>query len=340
MKNPSPLEGLKVLDLSRLIPGPFCSLILSDLGAKVTKVEDPEFGDSLRSFPPMKEAEQSILHFVFNRGKKIRQLSLTQAKDRQKLEKLIRESDVLIESFRPGVLSKMGWSSKVLFDLNPQLVIASITGYGQSGPAKNLAGHDSNFLGYAGLIQNQSLPHVQWADLVGGGLSAALNIMAALWQKQKKGKGSHIDISITDTMIFFNMGPVVLGQLGLSSNLITGALARYKLYKTKDERLLVVAPLENKFWNQWCETIGKPEWKSLPGHYPDLSGDIHHEMERIISKKTIGEWSSVLKNHDLCITPALTSAEVSSSDLFLERKFYSTHNIDGRDIKVPKYPWN
>jgi len=331
MKKNLPLKGLKVLDLSRLIPGPFCSLILSDLGADVTKLEDPERADGLKTIQP-------TLYFAYNRGKKKLKLSLTNPKDKVRLTKLIKQSDVLIESFRPGVLEKLGWPIKTLHKINSKLIIASITGYGQTGPLKNRAGHDSNYLGYAGLIQIDKLHEIQWADLVGGGMAAALNILAALWQRQKRPqRGRHLDISMTDTMSFMNMAPILLAQLGLHSSLITGALARYRLYKTMDERILCVAPLEKKFWLKWCDLINKPEWKE--GSYPDFSGQIHQEMEHIIRQRTLGEWTAVMEEHDVCITPALQAQETAASAQFVQRKFYSTHTIDKRRVKVPRYPW-
>ncbi len=297
-----PLSGIAVLDFSRLIPGPFCAKILADLGAKVIKVEDRSFPDYLRFFPPSEKT--SPLYSELNQKKKIVFLSLSETAGRKKFEGLVKKSDVVIESFRPGVMDRLGFSWKKLEKINPRLILASITGYGQKGKFSKKAGHDLNYLSMAGLVDPPSISSIQWADLAGGGLFGALQIMTALWQRQKEGKGVHLDVCMTDNMI--SIGALKRLKMGGEtgwSDLLTGKLARYRIYKTSDEKWMALGALEDKFWNRFCDLIGKKEWQSTAGSYADSSPDIHRELEKIFASKKSDEWEADANQNDICLTP-------------------------------------
>ncbi len=334
--NSLPLKGIRILDCSRLIPGPFCSLILSDLGADVVRVEDPHRSDYLRFFPPMLGSKNGALFSAFNRNKKEVSLSLTHKKDEKKIISLIKKSDVLIESFRPGVLAKMGWPLKKIHRFNPKLIVASITGYGQKGFFSNKAGHDLNYMALAGLLNEKGvLPSIQWADLVGGGLMAALLITSHLARRHKK--GCHLDISMTDNMAFLGLGRIVMGQVGADSGILSGLLARYRLYKTKDGGCVALAALEDKFFNHFCDLMLKPHLKKKYA-YHDRSDSVHHELEELFLSKTQREWSQWAHKHDVCLTPVLKSEDMVKNARWKSQKFYKKRRVAGKEIFFPHLP--
>ncbi|MBI4411354.1 MAG: CoA transferase [Deltaproteobacteria bacterium] len=318
-----PLKGLTVVDLSRLIPGPFCSLILSDLGARVIKVEDTRRPDYLREILPLFDA--------LNRQKKIITVDFKSKEGGDTLKSLVKKADVLIESFRPGVLAKMGLSPAGLLKINRKLVVASITGFGQKGPNRNRAGHDLNYLSMAGLL-NAEMPPVQYADLVGGGLFAALSIVSALVRRGKQGKGGLIDISMTDSMIFLNLAGLMMAQSGVKENILSGILARYRIYETSDQKRVVLAALEDKFWNPFCDFIGKPEWKTQG--YPDAAPGVHEQLAAIFKSGTRDEWTALGERNDFCLTPVLSPGEVLESAQFKERKNF----VRKGGMILPKMP--
>ena len=291
-----PLQGITVLDLTRLIPGPFCSLILSNFGAKVTKVEGPLQGDYLRDLGvPLFEA--------LNHGKKIIRLDLKSPAGKKALMRLVKKSDVLLESFRPGVMDRLGFSFATLKKNNPKLILASITGFGQQGAMKDKAGHDLNYMSLAGLISSKEIPKIQWADFIGGGLMGALKVVAAL--ANKKRKAIHLDISMTDSMIFCGVGNI-LNRDG--PGILTGLLGRYQIYETSDGRLVSLAALEEKFWRRFCDLIGRADLKE--GKFPDARPEVKKELVQLFKTKTRDDWEKLGRENDICLTPVLTPKEV------------------------------
>ena len=292
-----PLSNIKVLDLTRLIPGPFCSLILSDLGAKVTKVEDPVHGDYLREMG-------GGLFAALNRGKKIIKLDLKSASGQAAFAGLVKKSDLVLESFRPGVLDRLGLSFSKLKKINSAIILVSITGYGQTGPGNDKAGHDLNYMSVAGLISSRDIPTIQWADFVGGGVMAALKIVAALAGKKK---GVHLDVSMTDSMIYCGLGNILTRD---GPHVLTGLLGRYQIYETSDGKMVSLAALEAKFWNRFCDLVGLPDLKEGAEKFPDARPEVKKELVTLFKGKTRDEWEKLGRENDICLTPVLTPKEV------------------------------
>src|SRR5947209_3363240 len=279
-----PLAGLRVLDLSRLLPGGFCSLLLADLGAEVLKVEDTGMGDYIRWSPPYYEqageSARSALYLALNRGKRSIRLNLKQDGGRDALLRLAREYDVVLESFRPGVLDRLGVGYERLKQENPGLVYCAISGYGQDGPNRNRSGHDMNYLGLNGLLGltgDADGPPVQAAgqiaDLGGGALMAAVGILMALRERDRSGQGQMVDCSMFDGSLswlamlaaeaFATGRAPRRGELGLA-----GRYNCYRPYECADGYVTLGA-LEPKFWQAWCEGVGRPDLSEHAFDSPD-----------------------------------------------------------------------
>lgn len=321
MKNRlKPLTGITVIDLSRLIPGPFCSKILSDLGATVIKVENSNHPDTLKTFPPFLKNGLSALYYALNHHKKIIQLDWQTSAGQKKLISLIKKADVLLESFRPGVLNAFGLSPKTLLKNNKKLLIASITGFGQTGPLAHLAGHDMNFMSYTGLVESPKQFSHQWADLVGGGIMGALQILAALFTRERNKRGGMLDISMTDNMIYTGLTQTVAAQAGGHLGHFGGLWGRYRLYPTKDKKFVFMGGIEKKFWNRFCEIIDHPQWKEEKGKVLDYNPTVIAKLETIFKTKTRQQWEQIGLKNDICLTPVLDPTEVTQSEHVRARK--------------------
>jgi alpha-methylacyl-CoA racemase len=328
-----PLEGLKVLDLSRLLPGGFCSLLLADFGAEVLKVEDTGMGDYIRwSQPAYEGAEQSAgsaLFLSLNRNKTSIRLNLKSEEGREVLLALVREYDVLLESFRPGVLDRLGVGWERLRSENPRLVYCAISGYGQSGPYTQRAGHDMNYLGLIGLLGltgEKDGPPVQAAgqiaDLGGGALMAAFGIMAALHERERSGEGQLVDVSMADGALswlamvaarYFAEGRAPgRGELELA-----GSLACYRPYRCSDGWVSLGA-LEPKFWQAWCRGVGREDLIEQQFSPPGSPG--HAETEKVFASRTRDEWKAFNDEHDCCLEPVLGLDEALDSELVRARE--------------------
>jgi alpha-methylacyl-CoA racemase len=327
-----PLEGVRVLDLSRLLPGGFCSLLLSDFGADVLKVEDTGMGDYVRWAPPAYEGADrsaaSALFLALNRGKRSIRLDLKTPEGREVLLRLARESDVLLESFRPGVLERLGVGYDTLREANRGLVYCAITGYGQDGPFRDRAGHDLNYLarvGLLGLTGDADGPPVQAAgqiaDLGGGALMAAFGILAALRGRDRTGEGQVVDVSMADGALswlamvaarYFADGVAPRkGALELG-----GGLLCYRPYRCADGWVALGA-LEPKFWQAWCRGVGRED---LIEHQFDPPGsDAHGEVEAEFARRTRAEWEAFNAEHDCCLEPVLGLDEALDSELVRAR---------------------
>jgi crotonobetainyl-CoA:carnitine CoA-transferase CaiB-like acyl-CoA transferase len=267
---PPALEGITVLDFTRLLPGPFCTQLLCNLGADVIKIEDPKLGDYMRSVPPIVH-DVSYPFLMVNRGKRSLAVDLKTPEGQEIVHKLARRADVVVEQFRPGVMARLGAAYDDLAMMNPKLVYCSFSGYGQTGPYRDLPGHDINFQALAGILsvtagqddKRPAIPGVPIADMASA-FNAALAILAALRTRDRIGRGEWIDVSILDTA-------VTLMVLGLArflatgdepvpgETLLTGVFPFYSLYEAKDGRWLSVAAVEPKFWIRMCELVGAPE---------------------------------------------------------------------------------
>ncbi|MBI5967711.1 MAG: CoA transferase [Deltaproteobacteria bacterium] len=347
-----PLEGIKILDLTRLLPGPYGTMLLGDLGAEVIKVEEPEQGDYARWYPPHINGIGSR-HLLLNRNKKSITLNLKMAEGKAIFLKMVENgADVLIEQFRPGVMDRLGLGYKDLEKVNPRLIYCSLTGFGQDGPNKDVAGHDINYIGIGGILGVTGLkggspviPGTQIADLIGGGLYAAIGILTALLARQKTGRGQFIDISMLDGVVslipdqaalFFAEGT----SPRAGERRLTGGLPQYNVYQTKDGKYLAVGALEDKFWASLCRGIGKPEWaEKIPKEKDGRCEEIKEEMAQIFLSRTQKEWIDLLMREDTCLTAVNSLAEVFVDPQILHRKMVveTTHPKAGRirQIGVP-----
>jgi crotonobetainyl-CoA:carnitine CoA-transferase CaiB-like acyl-CoA transferase len=323
------LAGVRVLDLSRLLPGGFCSLLLADFGAEVLKVEDTGMGDYIRWSPPYyegaEESAKSALFLALNRNKRSIRINLKTEQGREVLLKLVRDYDVVLESFRPGVLDRLGVGYERMREENPKLVYCAITGYGQGGPLRDRSGHDMNYLGLVGLLGLTGerdgppvQPAGQIADLGGGALMAAFGILAAL----QSGEGQMVDVSMADGALswlamvagrYFADGVVPQrGKLELAGGLIC-----YRPYACSDGHVTLGA-LEPKFWQAWCRGVGREDL--IERQFEPPGSDAHAEVERIFLSRTRAEWTDFASQHDCCLEPVLDLDEALHSDLVAARE--------------------
>jgi alpha-methylacyl-CoA racemase len=319
MRSNSPLEGIRVLDLTRLLPGAYCTLLLADLGADVIKVEEPQSGDYMRRTPPLVDG-QSVLFDALNRGKRSVALDLKTDAGRETLLHLVEKSDVLVEGNRPGVMARLGVGWDVLHARNRKLVMCSITGYGQDGPFAPRAGHDLNYMAIAGALglngarEGPPIPlPVQVADIGGGGLAPAAAILAALVAVQRGGEGRWIDAAMTDEAVRWLA--MAFAQRAVGERVARGdqrlaeRYACYRVYECKDGRYYSVAALESKFWTALCAALGRPDLVELQ-YSEDKS--VQATMEDIFRARTRDEWEKALTAIDACCEPVLELDEVPS----------------------------
>jgi alpha-methylacyl-CoA racemase len=331
------LRGIRVLDLSRLLPGPFLTMVLADLGADVVKVEDPRVGDYLRAFPPAKGGLAGR-YLAVNRGKRSLALDLKAAAGRDAFLKLAAKADVVVESFRPGVLDKLGVGYAALCAANPKTILCSISGYGATGPYAHRAGHDLDYLALAGVLAMGGaaggapmMPGIQIADLAGGALWSATAILAALVQRERAGKGAHLDISMTEgalALLAAELGNLDCGARptrGIET--LNGGLACYGVYRTKDDRYLAVGALEPKFWIALNQAIGRPPSVAEIVGNPADQAKTRASLAEIFAQKTGAEWNALLAGHDCCVELVLEPEELAGHPLHQAREVFFT--IDG-----------
>jgi alpha-methylacyl-CoA racemase len=317
-----PLAGVRVLDLTRLLPGPFASLVLADLGADVDKVEDPGAGDYLRLTPPL-VGDTSATFLALNRGKRSACLDLKKPSARAALLRMVERYDVLFEQFRPGVLERLGLSHATLLAANPRLVVCALTGYGQDGPLAARAGHDINYLARAGVLGMQGpsggppqVPGFQLADF-GGGLWSVVGILAALHERASTGRGKVVDVSMVEASMGFALAS--LGQLfgghtpARGDEPLTGGLALYGTYPTKDGKHVALGALEPKFWAAFCAGVGiEPDPGALfPGPHQE---SLREKLRGIFASRTRDEWAEFGRQHDCCLEPVLEPGELRQDE--------------------------
>jgi crotonobetainyl-CoA:carnitine CoA-transferase CaiB-like acyl-CoA transferase len=315
---PGALTGVRVLDLTRLLPGPIASLVLADLGATVDKVEDAGAGDYARlAGPPI--AGQSALFHTLNRGKRSLILDLKNPAGAEALRRLVLHYDVLFEQFRPGVLERLGVGHEALRALNPKLIVCALTGYGQTGPLRDRAGHDLNYLARAGVMGVQGpagalpqMPGFQLAD-VSGGLWSVIAILAALRDRDRTGQGATLDIAMFDGVVPF-ASPVFAKLLGgepldRGAEMLTGGIAPYNVYRTKDGEAMTLGALEPKFLQRFCAANGLESDMSLlmPG---DHQKEHCRAFAAAIASRTRAEWEAFNAAEDCCLEPVLRPDEL------------------------------
>jgi crotonobetainyl-CoA:carnitine CoA-transferase CaiB-like acyl-CoA transferase len=318
-----PLDGIRVVDLSRLLPGPFATQILVDLGAEVIKVEEPSGGDYLRHMPPHLDDGTCVLFHALNRGKKSVCLDLKRAADVTHFEKLIDSADVVVESFRPGVLEKLGLAPGDLLARHPRLVVCSISGYAQEGAYRLKAGHDVNYLARAGALGMMSEPTllpIQVADLAGGAQPAVMSILAALLGRGKSGKGALLDVSMTHQVAGLLASSYARAQagerpLGDGHDVLVGRVPCYAIYPCRDG-FMSVGSLEPKFWQGLCAALEMPALVDR-GMDPFADGDdVRAQLTAKFRAKTRAEWTEVFAKHDVCVEAVRTPEEAIASGDF------------------------
>src|SRR4030042_5891692 len=352
------LKELKMLDLSRLLPGPYCSLLLADLGMEVLKIEDPEQGDYMRMMGPALKKDSAYFH-ALNRNKKSMLLNLKAKEGKGILYQLIDTYDILLEGFRPGVMDRLGIGYQELKRRNPRVIFCSLSGYGQDGPYKERSGHDINYIGLGGILEltgsgggDPIIPGTQIADIGGGGMMAAIGILAAIVHREKTGEGQYLDVAMHDGVIswlsihagryFMDKELPKRGEMHLS-----GRYACYQVYPTKDGRHISLGALEPKFWKNFCETLGRKDLILKQFIEGEERVQIIKEIRELFKTKTQKEWVESFKNVDACLEPILSLGEVFQHPHVLHRKMVIEyeHPVEGKirqvgnPIKSSQFPF-
>jgi alpha-methylacyl-CoA racemase len=325
-----PLKGILVADFTTLLPGPVATLMLAEAGAEVVKIEKPG-GEDMRAYPPQWDGV-SAAFAMLNRGKTSLVVDLRTEAGRNAARELAARADVLVEQFRPGVMQKHGLGYDELSKINPKLIYCSITGYGQSGPKRDEAGHDINYIGTTGLLslapgplENPVVPPALIADIAGGTFPAVQNILLALIARGKTGKGTYIDIAMADAMFTFAwMALATLHatgkQAGPASLSTTGGSPRYQIYPTKDGKLVCCGALEQKFWMAFCGAIGLPQDLTNDFKSP---GATKQAVREIIAEETAAHWKPKFAAADCCVTIMATLEEALADEHFVKRGLFA-----------------
>jgi alpha-methylacyl-CoA racemase len=348
------LAGIKVLDLSRLLPGPFLTMILADQGADVIKVEAPGAGDYMRAMFPGREG-MSGRFLAVNRNKRSLVLDLKEtsgeAPGRAAFLRMVERADVVVESFRPGVMDRLGVGWDVLRGRNPRLVLCSISGYGQDGPYRDRAGHDLDYVALAGALAMggprggaPAMPGVQIADLAGGALWSATGILGALLGRDRTGEGAHLDISMTEGALALlaaelgNLDTAPDARPSRGNQALNGGLACYRIYETADGKHLAVGALEPKFWLALNQAIGRAGHVAELAAPPEKQEAIAAEVAAIFRTRTRDAWLTVLAAHDCCCEPVLELDEVAAHPLHQARGVFFSLPGDAGPVQQVRTP--
>ncbi|TIS79951.1 MAG: CoA transferase [Mesorhizobium sp.] len=341
-----PLAGITVLDFSTLLPGPLASLLLAEAGADVVKIERPRTGEEMRNYAP-NWGRESVNFSLLNRGKKSLALNLKDPEDRQALRPLLEKADVLIEQFRPGVMAKLGLDYETVAAINPGIIYCSITGYGQAGPKRDLAGHDLNYISDTGLLSLSMgtptapvVPPALIADIAGGTYPAVMNILLTLLEKRLTGKGRRLDVAMTDNLFTFMYWAIGKGRAsgqwpGNGTELVTGGTPRYRLYPTGDEKFVAAAPIEEKFWQTFCELIElEPELRDDA----QSADTIGHRVAEIIRSKPAEHWRRRFAGKDCCCSIVVSIEEALADPHFKARGIFEHMLINEEGTRMPALP--
>ena len=338
-----PLEGIKVLDFSTLLPGPMCTLMLAEAGADVIKLERAA-GDEMRSYEP-RFGHDSVNFVMLNRGKRSVCLDLKAEADHARVLELVRDADIVMEQFRPGVMKRLGLDYETLSKINPRLIYCSITTYGQHGPKALRASHDLNFQAETGMLALSAdasgaplIPPTLTGDLAGGTYPAMVNILLALRQRDATGKGQHLDISMTDnlfTLMYWALGNGWSGGQWPrpGQELVTGGSVRYAIYRTSDNRYLSAAPLEDKFWHTFLGCIGAP---ALAEEQDEAV--FRAEVTRIIAAQPMSHWLQQFEGHDVCVSEIVNIEQAVQDPHFKARGLFDRQVVNGSGLSISALP--
>jgi alpha-methylacyl-CoA racemase len=340
------LSGIEVLDFSTLLPGPLATLLLAEAGATVTKVERPGRGDEMRAYEP-RLGTTSVNFALLNRGKRSLAIDLKADGARAALEPVLARTDVLVEQFRPGVMDRLGLGWEAVTEINPRIVYCSISGYGQEGARAAVAAHDLNYVAEAGLLDlvageggEPIPPHVLVADIGGGAYPAVVNILLALAERARTGKGTRLDVAMADnvfTWMYWALG----NGLGAGrwprrgGELLTGASPRYRLYRTADGRHVAAAPLEDRFWTAFCQLVELPE--ALRDDARDPAATAAAIAERIAARPA-AHWEARFAGADVCCSIVRTVQEAAGDAAFHARGLFDAETGDGYGASMPALP--
>lgn len=348
-------SGVKILDLSSYFPGSLCTQLLADYGAEVIKIEEPIVGDSTRIMEPFISGIGSR-HLIINRNKKSIGINLKDQKGKEIFKKLAKTADVILEGFRPGVMKRLGLDYDEISKINSQIIYCSITGYGQTGPYNKVAGHDLNYIGISGVLdmtgeknEKPSIPGTQIADIGGGSMMALSAISMALFYRERTNEGQYIDISMTDGMIMWQtilaanyFGDGNVPEKGKTH--LTGKYPYYNVYETKDKKYIAVAALEEKFWEELCESLEKSDWIEL--RKSNQLDQLKNEMTDFFKTKDRAYWLERLQMKDTCVSPVNNLEEtfndphVKAREMIFEVKHSGIGDVKqiGFPIKFSKTP--
>lgn len=335
-----PLKGLKILDFTRLLPGPLATMLMADMGADVIKVENPDTPDYIRSFPPF-IGNASAFYMSLNRSKRSLALNYASAEGREIIYRLAKNADILIEQFRPGVMTSMGLGYEDLRKQNQKIIYVSITGYGQHGPYAQNAGHDLNYIGYSGLLGTTGepgkppvIPGGQVADVAAGAYMAMNAALAALYARATTGEGQHVDVAMLDCVM-----PVTVLQMAQyyaakeipekGTFVLSGGIANYNVYQCADGKFIALGALEPKFWEQFCDLTDMPQWKNRILDTGEAQQQLKREVAALFMTKTRQQWVTLGEGKDVCITPVLDLAELENDPHIRHRKMIVPGSIAG-----------
>lgn len=339
-KSNPPLAGLRILDLTRLLPGPMCTLFLADLGAEVIKVEEPGQGDPARYHPPLKKQVSSAF-LLLNRNKKSVTLDLTEKTDRARFYALVKKSDVVVEGFRPGAAKRLGVDFASLRKKNPRLIYCSLTGYGQTGAKAEEPGHDINYLALSGVLEQlgprekPAQGNFQIADLAGA-LVGAVGILSALYGKKRKAR--HVDVSLLESALALAAVPFSAWAAGKApvrgGDILSGGVPAYNIYPTQDGKFLALGALEPKFWESACTALQKPEWRKLGLAGGEAGEKLIRELTELFRSQPQSHWLKIFQGHEACLSPVWDFSEAQE---FLKARgtlFTANHPTEGPHLQL------
>ncbi len=313
-----PLSGYRILDLTKLLPGPLATLWLGQRGAEVIKVESPASPDPVRFYPPMKDGV-SVFYTALNEGKTNLELDYRSEEGRAEFLRMVETADVVVEQFRPGVMQAFGLGYDELRKHNGRIILVSITGYGQTGEMATAPGHDINYLSYSGLLDglrdrggNPILPTAQIADVAGGSMQALNATTTALLHRERTGEGQQLDVSMTHSVsVLHTLRMAEEKASGSHGDYLSGGLASYNVYRCEDGRHVVLGALEPKFWQKFCDLVGHPEWGGRL-----METELIAEVAALFATQSMKHWTDKLENEDVCLSPVLTVLEAMNHSLF------------------------
>ncbi|GIW23718.1 MAG: CoA transferase [Candidatus Sericytochromatia bacterium] len=344
-ENKGPLNGIKVLDFTMLLPGPLCTMHLGDMGAEVIKVEHPIAFDNTRKMGPyFSEKNINSYYYLLNRNKKSIAINYKRKDGVEILKRIIPKFDIIVEGFRPGMMDEIGLGYEEIKKIKPDVIYCSISGFGKDSPYKDFAGHDANYLALSGILdligdEKPILPAIQIADILGGTLSALTSILAALYYREKTGEGQYLDVSITDSVM--QVATLSIGdflatkqQPKRNKTYLSGLIPNYQIYQCADGRFVVLAALEGQFFQVFLKQIQREDLlkATIDGKYEEVK----KELENYFKTKTYQDLEPIFKNPNACLFPILTLEEVFNQIHFLERG--TIIHINDKELGLIKIP--